>query len=97
MILVAVSKVGRTILIFVEPGAKINGQYCRDLLLMQELIPTIRSIAGDMFVFKPAHQHSRSSASRTHKFISHDMWPANSHDLDLVDYCIWGMMQERVY
>ena len=56
MILVAVSKVGRTILIFVEPGAKINRQYCRDLLLMQELIPTIRSIAGDMFVFKPAHR-----------------------------------------
>ena len=25
------------------------------------------------------------------------MWPANSPDLNPMDYCIWGMMQERVY
>jgi len=24
------------------------------------------------------------------------MWPANSRDLNPVDYCIWGMMQKRV-
>jgi len=33
----------------------------------------------------------------TPQFISPDMWPANSPDVDPVDYCIWGMMQERVY
>ena len=27
----------------------------------------------------------------------HDMWPANSPDLNPVDYRIRGMMQERVY
>jgi len=25
------------------------------------------------------------------------MWQANSRDLNPVDYCIWGMMQQRVY
>ena len=25
------------------------------------------------------------------------MWPANSPDLNLVDYHIWGKLQERVY
>jgi len=25
------------------------------------------------------------------------MWPANSPDLNPVDYCIWGVMQEHVY
>ena len=25
------------------------------------------------------------------------MWPANRRDLNPVDYCIWGMMQKRVY
>jgi len=25
------------------------------------------------------------------------LWPANSSDLNPVDYRIWGMMQERVY
>jgi len=33
----------------------------------------------------------------TLQFISPDMRAANSPDLKLVDYCIWGMMQERVY
>ena len=27
-------------------------------------------------------------------FISPDMWPANSPDLNLVDYRIWGVMQD---
>jgi len=31
------------------------------------------------------------------QFISPDMWPANTRDLNSVDYYIWGMMQERVY
>jgi len=43
----AVSKLGCTNLIFVEPGAKISGQYYRDVLLMQ-----LRSIAGGMFAFQ---------------------------------------------
>ena len=47
----AVSKLGCTKLIFIEHGAKINGQYYRDVLLI---------IAGDMFVFQkdnaPAHR-----------------------------------------
>jgi len=26
-----------------------------------------------------------------------DMWPPNSPDIKPVDYCIWEVMQERVY
>jgi len=55
-----VSKLGCTKLIFIEHGAKLNGQYYRDVLLMQMLLPAIRSIAGDMFLFQqdnaPAHR-----------------------------------------
>jgi len=55
-----VSKLGCTKLIFIEPGAKVNGQYYRDVLLTQKLLSAIRSIAGDMFVFlqdnAPAHR-----------------------------------------
>jgi len=35
--------------------------------------------------------------SETPQFISPDMWPANSPDLNPVNYRIWGMLQERVY
>jgi len=54
------STLGCTKLIFIEPGAKVNGQYYRDVLLTQKLLSAIRSIAGDMFVFQqdnaPAHR-----------------------------------------
>jgi len=56
----AASKLNCTNLIFVEPGAIINGQYYLDVLLMQKLLPVIHSITGDVFVFQqdnaPAHR-----------------------------------------
>jgi len=101
----AVSKLGCTDLIFIEPGAKINGQYYRDMLLMQKLLPGIRSIAEDVFVFQqdnaPAHR-ARDTVEllrrETPQFISPDMWPTNSPDLNpVLDYRIWGTLQGRVY
>jgi len=26
-----------------------------------------------------------------------DLWPLNSADLDPVDYCVWSILQEKVY
>jgi hypothetical protein len=104
MVSVAVSKLGCTNLIFVEPGAKVNGAYYRDHLLSEELLPAIRSIAGDVFVFQqdsaPAHRARETIEllrRETPDFIGPDMWPPNSADLNPVDYRIWSVMQERVY
>jgi len=59
MVSVAVSLLGTTELMFIEPGIKINGAYYRDVLLVQHLLPVIRSVAGDFFTFQqdnaPAH------------------------------------------
>ena len=59
MVSVAVSKMGMTELIFVQPGVKVNGQY-HDVVLSQQMLPTIKHIAGDAFVFQqdsaPAHR-----------------------------------------
>jgi len=33
----------------------------------------------------------------TSDFISPDLWPANSPNLNPVDYVIWAVMQRRVY
>jgi len=38
--------------VFVEPGVKINGAYYRDVLLMQKLLPLIRQISGNEFMFQ---------------------------------------------
>ena len=39
MVSVGVSKLGVTDLIFVDPGAKVNGVYYRDVFLSQQLLP----------------------------------------------------------
>ena len=104
MVSVAVSKMGMTELIFVDPGVKVNGQYYRDVLLSQQMLPAIKGVAGDTFVFQqdsaPAHR-ARDTIQllqrETPDFIGPDLWPPNSPDLNPVDYKIWGVMQQRVY
>jgi len=51
MVSVGVSKLGCTELFFVEPKVEINGAYYRDVLLTQKLLPVIRQISGNEFVF----------------------------------------------
>ena len=45
---------------FVDPGVKVYGQYYRDVLLSHQMIPAIKQVAGEMFVFQqdsaPAHR-----------------------------------------
>jgi len=48
---VAVSKLDYTNLIFIERGTKINRQYYQELLLTQELLSVICSIAECVFSF----------------------------------------------
>jgi len=55
-VMVAVSKMGVTELMFVEPKVKVNGQYYRNVLLSQQMIPAIKQVAG-----LPARQRSGTS------------------------------------
>jgi len=98
MVSLAVSKLGCSELFFVEPGVKVDGRYYRDML------PVMRRIAGDVLVFRqdsaPVHRARETVQllqQQTPGFISPDLWPPNSPDLNPVDYRIWGLMQERVY
>jgi len=104
MVSVAVSSLGCTDLIFIDPGVKINGAYYRDVLLSQHLLPAIRQQSGDFFIFQqdsaPAHRaYDTVEMLRrdTPAFIPPTLWPPNSPDLNPVDYKIWGVLQERVY
>ena len=60
MVSVAVSKHGCTELIFVKLGVKVDGAYYRDVLLSHQMLPALRHLAGDVFVFQQdsvlAHQ-----------------------------------------
>jgi len=103
MVSVGVSKLGCTPLIFVDPGLKINGCYYREVLLSQQLLTAVRQVSDDFFVLQqdsaPAHT-ARETIKLLQRempaFISPDLWPPNSPDLNPVDYKIWGAMQDRV-
>jgi len=45
MVSAAVSQVGITELIFVNPGVKVKGQYYCNILLSQQMLPTIKRVA----------------------------------------------------
>ena len=62
---------------------------------MQQMLPSIRSIAGDAYVFQqdsaPAHRVHQTVEllqRETPKFIASDFWPLNNPDLNPVDYRI---------
>ena len=80
-----------------------DGAYYRNVLLSQQLLPAILQISGEFFIFQqdsaPAHR-ARDTTNLlerdTPAFISPDLWPPNSPDLNPVDYKVWGVMQHRV-
>jgi len=74
-------------LFFVQPGVKVNGDYYHEVLLKEKLLPCIKEICGDNFIFHqdspPAHRaHDRWQIALLHRetpdFISPDRWPPNS-------------------
>jgi len=52
MVSVAVSQVGMTELILVNPGVKVKGQYYCDVLLSQQMLPAIKRVAEHLFIHK---------------------------------------------
>jgi len=93
MVSVAVSSLRHTDLFFTDQGTKVNGQYYRDVLLHQQLLPAIRDLSGDFFTFQqdnaPAHRARETVqllTCETPDFIAPALWPANSPDLNPIDY-----------
>jgi len=72
-------------------GVKVDGRYYWDVLLKQQILPVMRRIAGDTYVFQqdsaPAHR-ARDTVQllqqETPEFIAPDLWPPNSPDLNPV-------------
>ena len=96
MVSVAVSKVGKLSIFFVEPGAKVNGAYYREKLLAS-MIPEMDRLTGYqpyVFMQDGARFHT---ANETVRFLNQqryltslqpNMWPPNSPDPNPVDYCV---------
>jgi len=81
MVSVAMAKPGCTEF-FVQPGMKVNGDYYREVLLKEKLLPCITEISGDNFMFQqdsaPAYRACDTIAFLGREmpdFISPNRWP----------------------
>ena len=103
MVSVAVSTTGKSPLIFVEQGVKLNSErYISSL--QNDMLPSKREQSGWRWTFQQAGAPSHRSAATVEflrrnvpDFIEPQMWPPNSPDLNCVDYSIWGALQQKVY
>ena len=95
---VAVSTLGCTDIHFLEPDVKVNGDYYPNTVLCNMLLPDIRRISGDWYIFQqdsaPAHR-ARATMDflerETPEFISPLLLPPNSPALNAVEYSVWSI------
>lgn len=103
MVSVAVGELGKSSLIFVDPEAKVTAEYYREKVL-QVMLPELSRLSGGDYTFQQdgARAHTARDTIaylREHvpDLLEPSQWPANSPDLNPVDYSIWGAMEQRVY
>jgi len=94
MMSVTVSNLGKTSLVFVQPGS----YYC-DVVLNQGLLPGTQKLSGNYFTFQqdgaPTHRSQQTNAFlhlHVPEIEEPENWPLNSPDVNPVDYLIWGAL-----
>jgi len=103
MIFAGVSLRGRCRLTIVDDNAKVDANYYIDNILKRAIVDC-RSQIGEGFIFMqdgaPSHTAGRTQQyleANAPGFISKNQWPANSPDLNPMDYGIWQALSEIVY
>jgi len=96
---------GKTRVVFVDPGAKVNSSYYCNIVLEKGLLPDIRAICRN-YRWTLQQGGALAHTARTMldylkkehiNFIEPHMWPPNSPDINPVDYAVWDALQQRVY
>jgi len=105
MVSIGVSRMGKTNMIFIDPGAKANSSYHFWFVLGKGLLPDIQArCCQHKWTFQqdgaPVHS-ARNTTDYLKKekidFIEPDMWSPNIPDLNPVDSAVWGALQQKVY
>ena len=103
MVSVAVGKKGKSSLIFVDPNVKVTAQYYRDRVL-SVMLPELANLSGGDYTFQQDGARAHTARETVAYLMEHvpdllepSLWPANSPNLNPVDYTIWSALKERVY
>ena len=105
MISIVVPKMGMTELIFVVPGMKVNGQYYRDVFLslllycqrssiLQATRLSFNKTALHLIVQGPLNSYSKKHRTSLVLITGRAQ---KRPDLNLVDYKVWGVVQQTAY
>ena len=104
MVWAGVSQRGKTAIIFCEEGNKINAESYREDILKVALPKMKRVFRGTPLVFQqdnaPSHRAKSTQdylKEKVSDLIDSDRWPANSPDLNPMDYSVWGALKKKVY
>lgn len=104
MVWAAISAEGRSPLVFIDRGVKINAEYYRENVLEAALKPWASKQYGRRpwtFQQDSAPSHSARVNQEWLKnevpgFISTAQWPPKSPDLNPLDYCAWGILESKI-
>ena len=103
MVWAAASETGRSPLVFVNPGVKINANYYVEAILEKGLLPWAKKIYKKRrFTFQqdgaPAHTSRLAQSWCQEKlpaFISKEEWPPSSPDLNPLDFSLWAILEAK--
>uniref|UniRef100_A0A1I7Z1I3 DDE_3 domain-containing protein n=1 Tax=Steinernema glaseri TaxID=37863 RepID=A0A1I7Z1I3_9BILA len=104
MVWAGVCSTGKTKLIFVEKGVKINSKIYQDAILKAEVARFAEEhFKNDNWILQqdwaPAHG-SKSSMEVARQICpmmwGKNYWPSNSPDLNPMNFAIWGMLEKEV-
>ena len=91
-------------LVFVQPGAKVNSSYYCDVFVNEGLLRDIRKFSDNNFIFQqdgaPAHCSRQTVVflcRHVPGFVEPENWPPNSPDLNPVDYLTLGALRQLLH
>ena len=103
MVWAGITATGKTPLIFLEKGVRINAQMYQDKVLRGVVEPwTCEHFKGDHWVFQqdwaPAHGAKTTIALCKDLFPEpwgKEIWCSNSPDLNLMEYAVWSILEKK--
>lgn len=104
MLWAGICATGKTPLVFVDRGAKINAKYYQERILRGTLEPWARKhFKNNPWTLQqdwaPAHGAKTTMALCKSLFpnVWHkDVWPSNSPDINPMDYSVWGILDSKI-